>query len=165
MFDWKRSGTACRRYEARLEDYLTGAHEARSDRELLAHLESCARCRAGLEAAQLSREWLRGGLGPGLEPNPGFGARVLAGIRAEEGRRAAASDFWRLLEVLALRLVVTAALLLLVLAFYEFKFAPPPRAGQASAQTEMTEGFPALTGQPSGQDEVLLSLAENGHGR
>ncbi len=159
--DSERKQSACREYEARLESYLAGAEDSASAREITAHLERCAACREALEDARLARELLREGLEPAAEPSGAFATRVLASIRAEQFRR---QQFWRPLGVLASRLALVAAMLLLVLAGYVFQFNPVHNRPQA-AQTEVSAGLPEPASQPATQDEILLTLAgsSNGH--
>ncbi len=118
-----------------------------------------------MEAARLSRELLCEGLEAAAAPEGAFATRVLAGIRAEESRRLAAGEFWRPIERLASRLALTAAAVLLVLSVYLYESAPQRNRVQLSTQTEATEGFPEPAAEPASQDEVLLSLSENVHGR
>jgi len=157
---------ACKKYEAKLEDFLNGVQDPAAAEELEAHLPRCAGCREALEAARLSRNLLHAGIEPAPEPGGAFATRVIAAIRAEEGKRLAASEFWRPLEVLASRLALTAAAALLVLAVYSFEFARPPHPQpSASNQSQVSEGFPEPAPQPTDKDEILLSLAESSHGR
>ncbi len=157
---------SCRECEAQWEDLLNGAAEPAAAERLAAHLESCAGCREAFEAARLAGTLLRAGLEPTPEPGGAFATRVVAAIRAEEGKRRAAGEFWRPLEALASRLALTAATALLMLAVYLFEFAPPRyREPVASDQTQVSEVFSEPAPSPADKDEVLLTLAENGHGR
>ncbi len=157
---------ACKEYEAKLEDFLNGGQDPAAAEGLEAHLQRCAGCREALEAARLSRNLLRAAREPAPEPRGTFVTGMIAAIRAEEGKRLAASEFWRPLEALASRLALTAAAALLVLAVYSFEFARPPHPQPiASNQSQVSEGFPEPVPQPTDKDEILLSLAENGHGR
>jgi len=154
---------ACKQYEARLEDLVSLAEDAEADTEFEAHLERCAACREALEGARLARELLHAGLEPAPEPSGAFATRVIAGIRAEESKR---QQFWRPLEVLASRLALTAVTALLVLSVYLYEFAPPIHHETAATnQSQVTEGLPEPAQQPADKDEILLSLAENNHGR
>ncbi len=154
--------TACPQYEARLETYLDGGTSAAQDPELRGHLERCAHCRGAFEAALLSRDLLRGGMERAGGPSLGFATRVMATIRAEESRSA---SFWRPLEILASRMAVSAALLLVILAAYVLEFSAVRRAAPSATQTQISEDLPELTGEQSTQDEILLTVAESGHGR
>ncbi len=165
MIDGEGGRTACKQYEARLEDLLEGGTEPAVP-ELAAHLERCDGCRRALEVAQFGRELLREALEPAGEPGAAFAARVVANIRFEEARRLSSGAFWRPLERLASRLALSAAAALLVLAVYLFEYAPPRHPDQIGAQGGVTEVFsdPAAR-PPANQDDVLMSLAERGNGR
>jgi hypothetical protein len=166
VFAHKR--TACRKFEAKLEDYLDlpdRPQPGAGEDPLVAHLQQCARCHEALDAARLARSLLRGGREPAPEAPPGFAARVVSGIHAEEGRRIAAAQFWRPLELLASRLALAAAMVLLLLTVYVFEFAPARERAQATSQPEVGEGLPEPPRQPGNSDEVLLSLAERSYGR
>lgn len=152
--------SVCPQYEARLETYLDGGAATARDPDLHAHLERCGHCREALDAALLGRELLHV-VERAVEPSLGFGTRVMATIRAEESRRA---SFWRPLEILASRMAVSAAVLLVVLAAYVFEFSAAQRAAPPETPSQINENLPELTGDQSSQDEILLTLAEIGHG-
>ncbi len=160
-----REQTACKGYEARLEDHLSGTQAPPATNELEAHLAGCAGCREALEAARVSRQLLQESLESAGTPSGAFATRVVAAIHAEENRRLAAADFWRPLETLASRLAWTAAVALLVMTAFFFQFRATGGPGRFSTQTEISEGFPELGGQPAAQDEVLMTLAEGAHGQ
>jgi anti-sigma-K factor RskA len=153
----------CRRYEARLEDYLQGA----SDSELNEHLTQCADCRAALEDSRLGGLMLREAWEPTSEPRSAFLVGVMARIREEKMRAESPAAFWNPLEFLASRLSLTAAMVLLVLSVYMVEFASrrtttPP----ASARTELSAtDFPQPPGDPDSNEEVLQSLVERDYGR
>ncbi len=155
-------GAACAVYELRLEDYLNGALDRDSAAEVETHLERCAGCREALESARLAQKLLFEDLVPAAEPVAAFATRVMAGIRAEEERR---QQFWRPLELLASRLALSAAALLMLLTVYVFEYVTPRQPVTVSSQTRITEGWPEPSAQPANPDDVLLSIAENGHGR
>ena len=160
MPDGKSSGSVCREYEARLEDFLDGV----ADAEVAAHLENCAGCRAAFEAAAFGRALLRENFEPTAEPGGVFSTRVMAAVRAEQRAGLERGAFWRPLEALASRLALTAAVLVLLLGAYVFGFAPP-QGGTVPSPTQISEGFPEPPHQPANPDEVLQSLGGNGHGR
>ncbi len=169
MFDDDRGYAACRHYEAMWEDYLdvssaSGGALAHNDalaRELEEHLNRCGACREAFDAARLSRELLRKAFEPAPEPAGAFATRVLAGIRERES---VGQQLWRPLEVLASRLALTSATLLLLLVGYLYLLAPQDR-GLTQSKNQVTDGFPQPVNEPSSQDEILLSLAEREHGR
>ena len=162
MREESKHSAACAAYELQLEDYLEGKLGGVSAAEVEAHLERCGGCREALATARLARSLLAEHFAPTAAPAGAFATRVMAGIRAEEERR---RRFWRPLEVLASRLALTAAAVLLVLTVFVFEFGPTGRPSAVPLQARVTEGWPEPTPQPANPDEVLLALAENGHGR
>ncbi len=161
MFGQTRAPRQCRRYEARLEDFLNGA----ADPELNEHLSHCANCSTALEDSRLTGKWLREACEPAAEPGSAFLAGVMTRIREEEMRAQSPAAFWNPLEFLASRLALTAAMLLLALSVYLAEFTP--RHGMATpSPTEMSAmDFPQPPGDPVTNDEVLQSLAERHYGQ
>jgi hypothetical protein len=158
----ERGRTACSEYEATWEDYLQGPEGAATTQEATAHLAHFPACREALEASRLGRELLRNGLEPAREPSGAFATRVAASIRAEEGRRL---QFWRPLEILASRLALSAAAVLLVLGAYLFQSLPSRNRGQIPTQSEVSGAFPEPVREPADKDEVLVTLARSGYER
>jgi hypothetical protein len=154
---------ACRKYEARLEDYLQG----NSDSELDEHLARCADCRAALENSRFAGDLIRQAWEPAGEPRQVFLAGVLAKIREEKIRAESPAAFWSPLEFLASRLSMTAAAVLLAMSIYLVGFAPQrPPAQPPRSRTELSASdFPQPPGDPDSNEEVLLSLAERHYGR
>ena len=153
---------ACHEWEERLETAL----ESGLDSELQAHLQRCTGCREALDAARFAGALLREHLEPAGTPPAAFAARVIARIRVEDAeQQSALTAFWRPMEQLASRLALAAAVAILVLTAYIFGGGGPQYFAQAPGQPELTESFPALTGQPSGADEVLTTLTEPSNGR
>jgi hypothetical protein len=162
---WKRK-TGCEPYEGKLADAVERAAEREQDVSLSAdlalHVSSCARCREGVENAELSRALLRWGLDPAEGPRPGFMTRVVASIRAEEERRAARkTTFWSPLEHLAGRVAVAACAAVMVVSFYVYAYVAPNEA--STDVTELVQQ-PDIQ-QPQTPDDVLISLAERGNVR
>jgi predicted anti-sigma-YlaC factor YlaD len=153
----------CRKYEARLEDYLQGT----SDAELDEHLTTCANCAAALENSRYAGDLIRQVWEPAAEPRPVFLAGVLAKIREEKMRAESPAAFWSPLEFLASRLSMTAAALLLALSIYLVGFAPQREpAAQLPNRTELSASdFPQPPGDPDSAEDVLVSLAERHYGR
>ena len=162
MFERTKTPTGCPQYEARLEDHLTGSE----DPGLVRHLEDCAKCRAALENARVAGAWIRQVLEPTAEPRSAFLSGVMARIAEKQLRAQSPAAFWSPLELLASRLSLTAAALLLALSVYLMEFAPrmatvsPPPPSELSAAD-----FPQPPADPVGSDEVLQSLAEREYGR
>ena len=161
MFNKPNISMRCRKFEARLEDYLGGA----ADSELEAHLTHCADCRTALEDSRLAGNLLREAWEPASEPSRAFLANVMARIHVEEARAKSPAAFWTPFEFLASRLSLTAAVLLLALSVYLVGFAPRRIVLPASIQTELSAAdFPQPPGDPVSNEEVLLSLAERNNG-
>jgi hypothetical protein len=151
----------CRKFEARLEDYLNGA----PDSELDAHLAHCQGCSAALEDSRLAGNLLREAWEPASEPSQAFLANVMARIHQEEARAKSPAAFWAPLEFLASRLSLTAAVVLLALSVYLVEFAPHRNVSLSSIRTELSASdFPQPPGDPVSNEEVLQSLAERNNG-
>jgi hypothetical protein len=157
------SSGGCRKYEARLEDYVQGCN----DLELTDHLRECGNCRAALENSRAGGQLLRDAWEPAGEPRSTFVAGVMAKIREEEMRAESPAAFWNPLEFLASRLSLTAATILLALSVYMVGFAPRrPLSLPTSARTELNAtDFPQPPGDPESNEEVLQSLVERNYGR
>jgi predicted anti-sigma-YlaC factor YlaD len=152
----------CRKFEARLEDYLGGA----PDSELSDHLTRCADCRSALENSRLAGDLLREAWEPASEPSQAFLANVMARIRQEEARAKSPAAFWAPFEFLASRLSLTAAVLLLALSVYLVEFTPRRIAPPDSIRTELSASdLPQPPGDPVSNEEVLQSLAERNNER
>jgi len=152
----------CRKFEARLEDYLSGAQ----DSELDQHLKNCEHCSAALKNSHFAGELLREAWEPASEPSRAFVAGVMARIRQEEARAKSPAAFWAPFEFLASRLSLTAAVLLLGLSVYLVEFAPHRPVTLESIRTELSANdFPQPPGDPVSNEEVLQSLAERNNGR
>jgi hypothetical protein len=152
----------CRKFEARLEDYLDGA----SDAELDEHLTQCAGCQEALERSRFAGDLIRQAWEPTSEARPAFLSGVMAKIQEEKMRAESTAAFWSPLEFLASRLSLTAALLLLVLSAYLVGFAPGRTPQPIRVRTELSASdFPQPPGDPVSNEEVLQSLAERSNGR
>jgi hypothetical protein len=152
----------CRNYEARLEDYLHGAHDFQLDE----HLSHCANCRSALENARLGGQLLRDAWEPASEPRSAFLAGVMARIRDEKMRAESPAAFWNPLEFLASRVSLTAATVLIALSVYIVGFTPHHApTSPVSGQTELNAAdFPQPPGDPDSNEEVLQSLVERDYG-
>jgi len=163
MFSWMER--RCRRYQVRMEDHLDASPEAlESDLELAAHLRRCGRCRESFAAAQLAGTLLSVAEAPEVQPSEAFVTRVMAAIREEQARLATPAAAWRLLEGLASRFALVAAVALLALSVFLGEFAPALRQPEAGGATEITADWPEPPAQPATQDEVLMSLSETENG-
>jgi hypothetical protein len=97
---------------------------------------------------------------PLSEPSPAFVTRVMASVREVSQ---AAPTIWRPLELLASRVALVAAVLLLVLSVYLREFAPARDTAALNAGTEIGAGLPEPPAQPADADEVLMTLADPGN--
>ncbi len=158
MKDEQEIRPACRAYEGRLESALEG----RPDAELTAHLETCAGCRAALDRARETGEWIRATLVPAPDPGTWFATRVMARIREEQRRRAAA-PISGMIESLAWRLAMGAAVVLIALGTYVYT-SSPQQVPATNGQTELTSEFPQQPAHPADKDEVLASLSGENYG-
>ena len=109
----------CRKFQALLEDYLEGS----ADSEVDEHLAHCADCSAALDISRLAGDLLRQVWEPASEPRQAFRAGVSAKIRQEQSRAESTAGFWSLIEFLASRLSLTAAMVLLAVSAYLVEFA------------------------------------------
>jgi hypothetical protein len=152
----------CRKFEARIEDYLDGA----PDDELERHQEHCPDCRSALEDSRLAGNLMRQAWEPSSEARPEFFAGVMARIREQKAQQEMPETFWRPLEFLASRLALTAAVLLLALSTYLVGGGPGQKAATLFNRTEISaDDLPQPPSDPVSNEEVLLSLAERNNGR
>lgn len=162
-------GLACPEYEARLEDYLSGALTGPDARDvaknLAEHLKVCAGCRAALDAASSSARLLRWAQ-PTPDPGPEFTHNLMARIRAHQEQSAGEKNLWKLFVPLAWRFAATATLALLALVAYDVRTSrnqPQPNVALVRAG-EARDIFPDPSGLPRNRDEVLMMVAETNHG-
>jgi predicted anti-sigma-YlaC factor YlaD len=155
MFSSDGEVKACRRYEARLEEYVEGTSAGSA--RLEAHLAKCARCRTALETARSVQGLFANVREPETEPRLGFAQRVMAAINAEEARRS--GTLWRPLEAAASRLALSAMTLAAVLLFYFVGVQSKQTVQPAGQQVEVQDIFPESAPHPANQDDVLLTLA------
>ncbi len=165
MDDRSEVRMGCRSYRARMEDCLAEDRELiDADPALAEHLRSCDECREAFDDGLLAGRIVRNACEPPAEMSGAFVTRVMAGIREEEARRAAAGAIWRPIELLASRFALAASVLLLAASFYLVEFAPPFQVPATTSQTEVVGLMPEPPAQPSNQDEVLMSLVEMENG-
>jgi hypothetical protein len=153
--------TQCRKFEARLEDYLGGA----LDSELERHLSQCTDCSTALEDSRMAGNLLRQVWEPSSGARPAFLPAVMARIQEQKAREESPAAFWRPLEFLASRLAMTAAMLLLFLSAYLVGFGPRRNTAPLPNRSELSASdFPQPPGDPVSNEEILLSLAERNNG-
>jgi predicted anti-sigma-YlaC factor YlaD len=163
------SGSACRQYEALLEDYLAGDLDSVCAKSAEQHLASCIHCRSAFQDAKVGAQLFRIAA-PVLEKAPGAGpefARLtMARIRMEKERRVAeGASFWQPLASFAWRFAATAILALMILLTYAVRGRGPSRAVVGPiGQQQLSDVFaPDPTREPADQDEFLLMVAETNH--
>ena len=158
---------ACAKYEALLEDYLSGELEVAAANIAAEHWKNCAGCRQSLEDAVASVRLLRAAE-PTVDPGPGFSRMVMSRIRAAEGSRTGErSVFWQPFVTLAWRFAATATLALGILVTYDAGWGHHPQPSVAAVRPiQATDIFaPDPANPPANGDEVLMMVAESGHGK
>ena len=160
--------TACRKYEARLEDYLEGTLDAAESMAVEKHCRECGACRVALDQASASVRLLRVAE-PSAGPGPAFARTVMARIRAAESELARSSEragFWQPLVRLGWRVAATATVVLGVLVTYDAGWGH--HAQRNSANTRLMDGndifAPDPANPPASRDEVLMMVADSNHG-
>jgi hypothetical protein len=158
---------ACPKYEALLEDYLNLDLAGADASQATEHWENCPNCRQALEDAATSVRLLRAAE-PTPDPGPGFSRAVMARIRAVETDHAIGerSIFWQPFVSLAWRFAATATFALAVLVTYDAGWGRRPQPSVAAAlRTQVADIFaPDPASPPANGDEVLMMVAEGGHG-
>jgi hypothetical protein len=150
----------CPEYQASLEDILLrDPVTVEPGSRLESHLQGCVGCRQALNDGLTASKLMRHARYPEHASSPAFVTRVMASIR--EAAQAAPNAIWRPLELLASRMALVAAVVLLALSVYLREFAPA-RTVAVNAPAEIGAGLPEPPGQPADADEVLMSLADTG---
>jgi hypothetical protein len=97
---------------------------------------------------------------PEIAVSPAFVTRVMASIR--EATQAVPTTIWRPLELLASRMAVVAAVVLLLLSLYLREMTTARSTAPVNAPAEVGALLPEPPAQPADADEVLISLADAG---
>lgn len=161
MFSPTNARFGCPEYQASLEEVLRDGEVCVEPNSALAlHLQGCADCRQALNDALTASKLMRHARYPEYASSPAFVTRVMATIR--EATQAAPSAIWRPLEILASRMALVAAVLLLALSVYLREFSPVRGAMALNAPVEIGAGLPEPPAPPADADEVLMSLADTG---
>jgi hypothetical protein len=161
MFSGTNVRFGCPEYQASLEDVLhNGEACVEPNSRLALHLRDCADCREALNDALIASKLMLHARNPENASSAAFVTRVMAAIR--EATQAAPNGIWRPLELLASRMALVAAVVLLALSVYLREFAPVRGTAAVNAQTEIGAGMPEPPAQPADADEVLMSLADTG---
>lgn len=160
----ERDTEACSKYETLLEDYLEGELGGHAAAEVESHLSACSACREALELARAASRLLRAGCELASKPGPAFAREVMARIQVEEENRSLQDKFWKPLEALVWQLTLSAALALVLLVAYGLQARPGLPGVTAVARVQAGDLLDPAQ-QLSTGDEVLLSIAENNHGK
>jgi len=161
MFSRREAQFGCPEYQASLEDVLREEEICIEPGSALErHLAGCAACRQALSEALVARKLMQHVRYPERAASPAFVTRVMASIR--EATQVAPSALWRPLELLASRMAVAAAVVLLALSVYLREFAPARGTMAVNTQVEIGAGMPEPPAQPADADEVLMSIADTG---
>jgi hypothetical protein len=161
MFSRTNARFGCPEYQASIEEAVGEGHASvEAGSGLDRHLQGCADCRQALSDALLASKLMRHARYQENASSPVFVTRVMALIR--EATQAAPSAIWRPLELLASRMALVAAMVLLLLSLYLRIFTPARGAVAVNAQTEVGAGLPEPPAQPADADEVLISLSDTG---
>ncbi|MGH9715677.1 MAG: anti-sigma factor family protein [Candidatus Acidiferrales bacterium] len=166
--DMALPSTACSQFEALLEDYVDLGLNQIDAKRAEEHMKDCAVCREAFEMARASARVFRAAAPEQTSPNPGFSRMVMARVRAAESEMSAdRAGFWQSLVTLGWRFAATAALALIALVAYDAGSARHPQPNQVAVRPIQATDFlfasdPAQP--PADRDEVLIMVAETGHG-
>jgi anti-sigma factor RsiW len=157
---------ACRQYEAKLEDYLSGQLSGADAKQVTEHLKGCGTCSAALEDARASVQLLRV-MDSTPDPGVAFARTAMARIRVEIAEEA--KGFWQPFVTLAWRFAATATVALAVMVSYEAiqSRAQPAETTVASLQqAEVRDLFTTDADRvPANRDDVLVMVAETEDGK
>jgi anti-sigma-K factor RskA len=159
--------SACRNYEAVLEDYIGGALGTADAKIAEQHWQNCASCRDALEQAEASVRMLRLA-GPSDGPGPAFARTVMARIRSgEQDRLIERAGFWQPLVRLGWQFAAVATIVLGVLVSYDAGWGRRTQPNIASARLiGVSDLFaPDPANPPANRDEVLMMVAETNHAK
>jgi Putative zinc-finger len=161
-FEYQTS--ACSRFEAALEDHLSGDLGGPAAAELSEHLRICGGCQAALEQGVLSNRLLRVAE-PTADPGATFSHLIMARIRAALLNREGKS-IWLPFVSLAWRFAATAALALVVMVSFDLGRHDQQQRDQSLVATNrLPELVPDQNSVPASSDDVLLLMAERDHGK
>jgi hypothetical protein len=159
MFSRTDRRFGCPEYQASIEEVVREDHASVAPNSALdRHLQGCPDCRQALSDALLAGKLMRHARYPEIASSPAFVTRVMASIR--EATQAAPSAIWRPLELLASRMALVAAMVLLLLSIYLRVFAPARGGAAVNASAEIGAVLPEPPDQPADADEVLISLSD-----
>lgn len=153
----------CPEWEVVLEERISGEISTEQSVALDKHLVECSACREGAQAAEPVGRLLRAALEPLGHDEPSFARLVMARIH-EDDRLWEERGFWRPLIRVAQGLAFTAALGLALMLAYVSLRAPAEVSGVA-VTAPANDIFAGSPYHPVNQDEILMQIAESGHGR
>jgi anti-sigma factor RsiW len=157
---------ACRQYEAKLEDYLSGLLSGADAKQVTEHLKGCGACSGALEDARASVQLLRVADSTS-DPGPAFARTSMARIRVEIAEEA--RGFWQPFVRLAWRFAATATVALAVMASYEVMRPHAQSAETTVASVQQSEVRDLFTTDadriPANRDDVLVMVAETENGK
>lgn len=166
--DMALASTACSQFEALLEDHVEPGLDTADAKRAEEHMRDCAACREAFESARMSVQLFRAAAPVAMAPDPGFSRMAMARIRVAESEMSAENaGFWQSLVTLGWRFAATAALALVVLVAYDAGSARHAQPNQVAIRPMQATDFlfasdPAQP--PANRDEVLIMVAETGHG-
>jgi hypothetical protein len=163
----KKNTEACGQFRDHLEAAAGAAPPARTLEDLFVafplplrtHAAFCQECRQAAEELLSVRALLRALPAETTAPDAWFAPRVIAAIASREAEVRRTGTSWAAVPMLASRLALASAALLLVVStwIYERPVMAPARTSSAdSAQESLFEFSPP----PANQDDILSSLAE-----
>jgi len=161
---------ACERYEALLEDYLSGeldgAERARAER----HVAACSGCGSALSEATSGNRIFEfvGRFSDGPPAlGPDFARVVMARVRAEDAKAQDGFSFWQPFVSMAWKFAATAAFGLALLLTYTVAGANRPETEVASVSQLDTQDLfsPDPTTPPTDRDEVLMMVTGSDYGK
>lgn len=161
----KFKSTACRNFEALLEDHLTGDLRGLDAVKLSEHLKSCAGCQAALVLA-VACSRLLAVAEPTPDPGPGFARVVMARIRAQQEHVGNEKGIWLPFVSVAWRFAAVASLVIVALLTYGTRI--HPAAQENLAQLRLPQAYNLVAdpnNPPETRDEILMMMAENNHGK
>jgi predicted anti-sigma-YlaC factor YlaD len=158
------NSTACREFEASLEDHLEGELGGPEAAKLSEHLKTCARCRAALDLASLSTRLLSAG-DPTADPGPGFARLVMARIRSEQ-QLAGEKSIWLPFVSVAWRFAAAASLAVIALITYSTTLHQVPQQNIARMRGMQSRDLVTDAGSPpESRDDIVMMMAETNHGK
>jgi anti-sigma factor RsiW len=168
MIPGQKGSKDCEKLESLLGDYLHGELPRATAEQLAVHLDACSDCREALDDLRISAKLVSGAFEQTGDPGLSFARLVMARINTAEQWLQGQRAFWRPIEALSLRLVFSAALVLIFLFAYDLRMRNAPVAPQPEPSgifVQQTETFqPAsFSPSPSNNDEVLMAIAERRH--